>query len=105
MPHKGEGPHYQPVSILSGEWINARVDNVLNDALEILDHILVEGLLSSDYFPFEKPVTPEMIRRMTDQQLGEALLGNVETGGMEKLISMAEKAGQAGSGEETEQVL
>ena len=93
MPHKGEGPHYKPASLLSGEWINTRVDNVVDDAIRILDHVLVEGLLSSGYFPFEQPVTPEMVRRMTEEQLGEALLANQETGGTEKLMKMAGMGG------------
>ena len=92
------GHQSKPTSLLSAEWINERAKNVERDALEILDQIL-EGLLSSEYLPFSRPATPEMVRRMTDEQLGEALLANIETGGAVKLMQMAGEEGMMSGGE------
>ena len=56
-------------SILSAEWINQRVVNVLDQIDAILDRVLFDGLLSSGYLPLEQPVTKAMLRKMPPEQI------------------------------------
>lgn len=55
--------------MLSAEWLNFHIDNVMNRVDGLLEHIIYEGLLASGYFPFEKPVSKDMLKRMTPEQL------------------------------------
>ena len=63
------------VPMLSAEWINDRVDNVLDRLEEIMDHLIDDGLLVSGYMPFETPLTPALLRRMTPEQVQMLLDG------------------------------
>lgn len=57
------------VSLLSATWINARVDEVMDTVEELFDYLIDEGLLSSGYLPFEEPLSPKIIRRMSSEQI------------------------------------
>ena len=61
------------VPLLSAAWINARVDEVLDTVEELYDYLIDDGLLASGYLPFEAPLSPKIIRRMTAEQV-KALL-------------------------------
>ncbi len=65
-------------SLLSAEWINQRIENVIERVDKLLDRILEEGLLSSGYLPLEKPLTKELLMKMTPQQV-LALLDSYQT--------------------------
>ena len=56
-------------SMLSAEWTNRRVTNVLTRIDGILNHLLFEGLLSSGYLPLEQPIDKDLLRRLTPEQL------------------------------------
>ena len=68
----------KPVSILSAEWVNERLENVLDHVDVLLDRILTEGFLSSGYLPLEKPLTKELLMKMTPEQV-MAMMGSLET--------------------------
>ena len=70
-------PHETP-SLLSASWVNERVDNVLDRVDSLLDRIIFEGLLSSGYAPLSEPITKDLIKRMTPQQV-IAVLGALKT--------------------------
>ena len=67
------GRRKKAVPILSAEWINPVVDKVLDTVEELWDGLIDDGLLASGYLPFESPLTPKVIRRMTSEQV-KALL-------------------------------
>lgn len=56
-------------SILSGEWINDHVSNVLDRIEGLIEHLVFEGLLSSGYAPMETPITRDVAKRLTPDQL------------------------------------
>lgn len=56
-------------SLLSAEWINERVANVLRRIDILIERLLYDGLLSSGYLPLEVPPTKELLRRMQPEQL------------------------------------
>lgn len=56
------------VEILSAEWINERVNNVLTRVYEMLDHIVDEGLISSGFLPLEQPIDDAFLLRLTEEQ-------------------------------------
>ena len=56
------------VEILSAEWINQRISNVLDRVYVMLDHIVDEGLVSSGYLPLEQPIDKEFLTRLTEDQ-------------------------------------
>ena len=60
-------------NILSAEWINQRVENVLAQVEEIVDQLLVEGLLSSGFPPLAKQVDKQLVRRMTREQFAKIM--------------------------------
>lgn len=57
-----------PLSFLNAEWINARVSNVTAKVNALLDRLIDDGLLGSGYFPFDTPVTDEMLVKMGPEQ-------------------------------------
>ena len=57
-----------PLSYLSGEWINERVVNVTKKVNSLLDRLIDDGLLGSGYFPFDQPITNEMLQRMSPEE-------------------------------------
>lgn len=57
------------LSFLSASFIQERMQNVEQMASKMLDRIIDFGLLADGYGPFENPVTPDMIQRMTPEQL------------------------------------
>lgn len=61
------------VPILSAAWINPVVDKVLETVETLWDGLIDDGLLASGYLPFETPLSPKIIRRMTSEQV-KALL-------------------------------
>ena len=61
------------IPLLSAEWINARVDNVLDRLEDIFDHLIEDGLMVDGYLPFETPLTPATIRRMLPEQVQELI--------------------------------
>ena len=67
-------------NILSSEWINTRVDNVLDSVEEIIDQLLVEGILSDGLTPLAKPVDKQLVRRMTKEQFAK-IMENVDIDG------------------------
>ena len=55
--------------LLSAEWMNERIKNVLDQTEQIIDRILLDGLLSSGYMVFEQPIDdPEFIKKLTPDQ-------------------------------------
>jgi hypothetical protein len=70
----------ESTNVLSGEWINARVDNVLDQVEEIIDHLLVDGVLSSGFPPLAKQVDKQLVRRMTKEQFAK-IMENVDIDG------------------------
>ena len=56
-------------SFLSAEWINSRLDSVLDRVDRLLDRLIDQGLLSSGYPPGETPLTDAMLRRMTPDEI------------------------------------
>ena len=73
------------VPILSAPWINQQVDVVLDKVEELWDILIDDGILSSGYLPFETPINPKIIRRMTQEQV-KALLD--QTASMEDQASI-----------------
>lgn len=67
-------------NILSGAWINQRVENVLAQVEEIVDQLLVDGLVSSGYLPLEAPIDKQLVRRMTREQFAK-IMENVDLDG------------------------
>ena len=61
------------IPLLSAEWINQRVENVLDRLEEIFDHLIEDGLLVSGFLPFETPLTAQTIRRMLPTQIQDLL--------------------------------
>lgn len=61
------------VPLLSAVWINEQIDDVLDTVEKLYDFLIDDGLLSSGYLPFEAPLSPKTIRRMTSEQV-KALL-------------------------------
>ena len=53
------------LSFLNGDWINERVMRVAGRVDALLDRIIDEGLLSDGFFPFESPITDEMLAKLT----------------------------------------
>lgn len=74
--------------LLSGEWINKRVGNVMTQMEGIVDH-LFDGLLSSGYLPFEEPVTPELVDKMTQLQFEGMLEATFDPQEKAMLMDMA----------------
>ena len=65
--------------ILSAEWMNERVINVLDQIEQITDRILLDGLLSSGYMVLEQPLDdPEFISKLTPEQF-EGILDSQQT--------------------------
>ena len=62
-------PDRPEVQLLSAKWINERIRNVLDQAEEIVDHLLTDGLFSSGYLPFEEHLTEAHVKRMSPDQL------------------------------------
>lgn len=56
------------LSFLSASFVQERIANVEKMATEMLSRIIDYGLLADGYGPFESPVTPDMIQRMTPEQ-------------------------------------
>lgn len=57
-----------PLSFLNAEWINTRVENITAKVNALLDRLIDDGLLGSGYFPFDTPITDEMLKKMTPEQ-------------------------------------
>lgn len=77
MSGAGASDHVRgALSYLSASFIQERINNVEQRAQQILDRIIDFGLLADGYGPFESPVTPDMIQRMTPEQL-EAFLSTI----------------------------
>ena len=53
--------------MLSAAWINARIENVTDKALAIMDEI-INQLMSSGYLPLEAPSDADFMKRLTPQQ-------------------------------------
>lgn len=71
MPQEAPSP-------LSGEWINDRIIAVIEKITKkdgLLDHLLDDRLLSSDYLPMEVPLDGTLLRRMQDGQVEGMLQG------------------------------
>jgi hypothetical protein len=60
-------------NILSGEWQNERINNVLDRIEKIIDRLLLEGLLSSGFLVLEPPMTVEFVSKLTPKQFGSIL--------------------------------
>ena len=46
-----------------------RMDNVVDKAVEMLIHILLEGIMRDGLLPFERPITEELVDRATVEQV------------------------------------
>ena len=55
------------IPLLSAEWVNARIENVTDKALAIMDEI-INQLMSSGYLPLEAPSDADFMKRLTPQQ-------------------------------------
>ena len=53
--------------MLSAVWVNARVKNVYDRSIEILER-LIEQIIDSGYLPLEKPLPEELDDRLTPEQ-------------------------------------
>ena len=67
-------------NILSSAWINQRVENVLDQVEEIIDQLLVEGILSDGLPPLAKAIDKQLVRRMTKEQFAK-IMENVDIDG------------------------
>lgn len=73
-------------SILSAEWINERLERVIDRAEKIIvQRLLDEGLLSSGYAPGEVPVDRKLLERMTPEEV-KALLNGLDYNEMMKVL-------------------
>ena len=78
-------------SILSAEWTNQRLLNVLDKIDTILDRIY-EGFLSSGYLPLEQPITKALLAKMTPEQvltILSSLPTNAERFALLKLLDLS----------------
>ena len=86
-------------TFLSSEWINERLENVMDQVTDQLWRILFGGLLHSCIMPFEKPLSPEDIMRMTPVQRDALINAASDPLTKQKLQdvvrSLAEQAGQS----------
>ena len=53
--------------MLSAAWVNARVKNVYDRSVEILEK-LIEEITDSGYLPFEAPLPANLDSRLTPEQ-------------------------------------
>ena len=53
--------------MLGAAWINARIENVTDKALAIMDEI-INQLMSSGYLPLEGPADADFFKKLTPQQ-------------------------------------
>lgn len=53
--------------MLGAKWINERIDNVYERAMEIFSGIL-DNLTASGYLPFESPPNTNFMKRLTPEQ-------------------------------------
>ena len=53
--------------MLGAKWINERIDNVYERAMEIFSGIL-DNLTASGYLPFESPPNTDFMKRLTPEQ-------------------------------------
>lgn len=76
-------------SYLSAEWVNERILNVRNRIRKLLiQRIINNGLLSSGYKPFQSPITPEILAKMTPEQ-AQMLINSLPTiGAKQQVIAM-----------------
>ena len=74
--------------ILSGEWNNERANNVMSQMERIVDHLL-DGTFASGYLPFEQPVTPELVDKMTQLQFEGLLEATYDPEEKAMLLDMA----------------
>ena len=58
-------PKNEPM--LSASWINARIENVTDKALKIMDEI-IEQMLAAGYLPLESPSDADFFKKLTPQQ-------------------------------------
>jgi len=68
------------VQLLTAEWINQRIENVLDRVDVIVDHLIGDGLLASGYAPLEARLTPADIKKMSPDQI-MALLASLNDPG------------------------
>ena len=77
-------------AILGAAWINEVVDNVLDRAEALFDHLIDDGVLSDGYFPFEEPMSSATLRRMTAEQVRNLLDQAVTLEDQDKLLRLLE---------------
>ena len=69
--------------MLSPSWIEQRFENVADMVMDILDHLVDDGLLSEGRFPLDVPLDAQTLKRMSDDQIKELLdrAGSIEEQG------------------------
>ena len=80
----------EPGSILGARWVNEVLDNVLDRAEELFEHLIDDGILSDGFFPFEEPVSATTLRRMTAEQVRTLLDQAVTLEDQSELLKMLE---------------
>ena len=56
---------------------------------KIWDQILDDGIFSSGFLPFEQPVTPAMVKRMTTEQIQRMILAEQSPEARQILLDMS----------------
>ena len=65
------------VSLLSAEWINARIGNVVDRAILIMEEI-IRDTVSSGYLFLESPTDADFMKKLTPEQKDQYGLAEVE---------------------------
>ena len=60
-------PRPKSEPLLSASWINARIENVTDKALKIIDEIIAQ-LMYSGYLPLESPSDADFFKKLTPAQ-------------------------------------
>ena len=72
----GKLPRPDDTPLLGAKWINARIENVFNQALSIWTKI-IEDVTFDGFLPFESPPDAETLKRLTPEQKEKMGMSNV----------------------------
>ena len=78
-------------SLLSSTWMNARVRNIEGWVERLVDRILLEGIISTGFLPFEEPITKAHLKRMTPEQFDSVIQQVTDEQVRQHLLQMAEE--------------
>lgn len=83
-------------NLLSADFLNSVVLKVLHDVDEILDRIILEGLLSTGYAPMEMPTNKDVVRRLTPEQIPQ-IMETLDPPEQQALMKMVQEVYEEGS--------